>query len=67
MSIQKKSLLNTLKTTKKAIVASTPTKAEVTPSTRLAAKDTPLRYADKVGRLASKKGAAMFASKGGVI
>jgi hypothetical protein len=34
MTIQKKSLLSTLKTTKKAIVASTPVTANVEPATK---------------------------------
>jgi hypothetical protein len=75
MSIQKKSLLSTLKTTKKAIVASTPAKSEVevAPSTRLAKKAnfaSKANYASKVShasktRLASKtsKFASKFASK----
>lgn len=76
MSIQKKSLLSTLKTTKKAIVASTPAKseAEVTPSTRLGKKAnfaskasyaSKVSHASKTTRLASKtsKFAAKFASK----
>jgi hypothetical protein len=59
MSIQKKSLLSTLKTTKKAIVASTPAAAEVTPAARMASKKP--SFASKKPSFASKK--PSFASK----